>query len=85
MKAISEKKEFTAANGWGAMSTSLRQAFEVEKEDVGVTKEHYLGFDHSSYTFGSSDVGRVIEVITYATGVYSTCWYFGSIFAEVAK
>ena len=57
--------QLTAANGWGAQSTTTRQAFEVESSDVGITRPDYLGYNHREYTFTRSDVGRIVEHIRH--------------------
>lgn len=73
MKARTEKKSRTAANAWGRDDTVDVQVFEVELEDVGRVREHYLGMNHRSHAFRMMDVGQQIEVMT-APGY--TSWSF---------
>ena len=79
MKQLTEKRQHIGINGWGAESITERQAFIVEASDVGRTYDHYLGLNHKSYTFRSTDMNRTIERIT------DGCWYFGSIFSDVSN
>lgn len=48
--------------------------FEVEPSDVGLTREHYLGYQHKAYKFVQGDVGKVIEVRSQGSGY--TTWFF---------
>ena len=48
--------------------------FEVEPSDVGLSREHYLGYQCKSHKFAQDDVGQVIEVRSQGTGY--TTWFF---------
>lgn len=48
--------------------------FQVERSDVGRTREHYLGYKHKTYQFVQGDVGKVIEVRSQGSGY--TTWFF---------
>lgn len=74
MKPTGYSESVTATNGLGHDSTARHTHFEVEQRDVGVTRNNYGGYHHSSYTFKRSDVGRVIDVMT--DGTAWTCWHF---------
>jgi hypothetical protein len=76
MKKLTEPTKHTAPNAWGRDTTDTRQAFMVEKEDVGCSRPDFGGQRQPAYTFKPSDVGRVVEVIT-APGYHS--WYFGTV------
>jgi hypothetical protein len=73
MKKITEPKRVTAANAWGRDATCTHQEFQVETDDVGKTREHFLGYNHRSYTFHHHDIGRHINV---QSSPGWTCWYF---------
>lgn len=76
MHAITEKKRHTAANAWGCDVTTMRQCFVIEEKDIGTKRPHYLGYNHKEYRILSSDVDRIIEVITSMDGSNYTCWSF---------
>jgi hypothetical protein len=74
MKAISEPVRIQkSTNCGGTNEWFLEQDFEVEPEDVGKEKDHYLGYRYSLYRFRQADVGRQIQV-TSQPGY--TCWVF---------
>lgn len=74
MKELGQRKYVVANNAWGRETRVWHQPFEVTQEDVGRTREHYLGYLHTTYTFTEKDVGRVIVVMTDDKGW--TCWSF---------
>lgn len=62
-----------ATNCDGPEQWFIDQDFEVEAEDVGKVRDHYLGYRHKSYTVRRDDVGRHLRVTTQ--GEYR-CWSF---------
>lgn len=76
MKKTGEPYKVTAPNAWGRDDTTFRQRFIVEQEDINKVREHYLGMNHKSYMFRSTDVGREIEVMS-APGYTSWAFYTG--------
>lgn len=75
MKSVKEKELRFTANAWGLCEHVYYETFEVEAEDVGKTRSHYLGYCHKDYTFTTKDVGRNISVITYPSTIH-TSWSF---------
>jgi len=75
MKQISEPVRVQkSTNCGGTDEWFLVQDFEVEPEDVGREKDHYLGYRHIIYRFRLADVGRQIQVTSQGGGY--TCWSF---------
>lgn len=74
MRAISDPKKATRSNAWGRDVTVTEQYFQVEPEDVGKFRHHYLGYNHRSHRFTSEEVGCSIVVYTDGTGW--TSWVF---------
>lgn len=76
MKQIGEPKVVTAPNAWGRDSTVKHTTYEIEQADVGRHRDHYLGYCRPGHTFGRSDVGRQIVVMT--DGTAWNCWSWKS-------
>ena len=75
MKTLTQPQRMTGMNAWNAITTRVEQDMRIEKDDVGIERPHYLGFNHRTYTFKNSDVGRTITI--YSDGWW-TCWSFKS-------
>jgi hypothetical protein len=76
MRKLTEPTRVVARNAWGGYSTTFHQEFEVEADDAGATRLHYLGHNHRSYAFTRADAGRVIVQMTDGKGW--SCWSFKS-------
>lgn len=81
MRRIGKSGSVTALNGLGHNSTCTHTDWQVEPQDVGQTRDNYLGFRHRTYMFTRQDVGKVIDVMT--DGSSWTCWSFGSHWGTV--
>jgi hypothetical protein len=74
MKALTEPVRLQKpTNCNGPLEWFIEQDFEIEAEDAGKPRDHYLGYKHKTYTILRSDVGRRIRVTKQ--GDYS-CWGF---------
>ena len=88
MKQLTKPYKFTGTNGWGAQSTSTRQAFEVEPADVNTKMPNYLGYNHRVYTFKSDDIGRIVEHIAPPVPSWSFAskeWVINALKAQLAN
>ena len=72
MRQLTEKTPQRRGNARGGCDDIYVQEFEITADDIGHTKQHYLGHNHKSYTFTHRDVGKVIEVMSDDKGW--TCW-----------
>lgn len=74
VKKRDEGRRVTAANALGKYTTCIHTHYEIELEDVGKVRDHYLGYKHKSLQLTRRDVGRTINVMTDGSGW--TCWDF---------
>lgn len=74
MKPIGSSYEFNASNAWGRDVRTVRREYEIEVDDVGVTRDNYLGYRHASYRFTHMDLHRKIVVAWDERGWQ--CWWF---------
>lgn len=75
MKQLTEPERKSGSDAWGRPATWFEQRFEIEASDIGTKRDHYLGHNHQSFTFGRSEVGKTIVVYTSPGW---TCWTFGT-------
>jgi hypothetical protein len=76
MKPITEIERNHGQDAWGRDRRSYSQKFEIEAADINKTREHMLGFNYKSYQFRSTNVGKIIIVLTDHTNW--TCWSFNN-------
>ena len=74
MKTLTLKNKMIANNAWGKACVTYNQKFMITREDVGIQKNHYLGYNHKSYKFSEKDIGKKINQQTDNTNW--TCWSF---------
>lgn len=73
MKLIGETETVTAPNAWGRNITATHTHYEVEQDDIGRARQHYLGYNNASYIFKPSDLGKTIDNMHYE-GFTSWCF-----------
>lgn len=63
-----------ATNCTGPEQVFWDQTLEVEADDVGKARRHYLGHNRRTYIFVQSDVGR--RITNTQQGSSYSCWSF---------
>ena len=74
MKTLTKRDTRQVTNALGRQVNCTYQDFEVTLEDVGGTRLHYRGFNHSEHKFTASDVGKKVQVMTDGTNWTCWCW-----------
>lgn len=73
MKFITQFSELVS-NALGQDVRNKGSIYEIENTDIGVSRDHYLGYKAGSYTFRRSDVGRRIK----CDNISGVRWWFES-------
>lgn len=74
MKQITEPKRVQRATRCDGPNEWFTDTdYEIEASDVNSRRDNYLGYQHRTYQFTSSDVGRKVR-FTRQSGY--ECWYF---------
>ena len=74
MKTLTDRVQEVSTNERQARYDRWRQDFQIQAEDIGLEKVHFLGYGGRPYRFLTGDLGRKIRVYSGASGW--TCWRF---------